>query len=61
MGIRDRLRGLRLSWSYPTAAGGLSSGGPEVLDTLFADAAAYAQAHGPVSYTHLDVYKRQDA
>ena len=36
------LRGLRLSWSYPTSAGGLSSGGPEVLDTLFADAAAYA-------------------
>jgi len=28
------LRGLRLSWSYPTSAGGLSSGGPEVLDTL---------------------------
>ena len=48
------LRGLRLSWSYPTAAGGLSSGGPEVLDTLFADAAAYAQAHG-LNALFLDV------
>ncbi|MFQ7002870.1 MAG: hypothetical protein ACLRRT_03715 [Ruthenibacterium lactatiformans] len=48
------LRGLRLSWSYPTAAGGLSSGGPEVLDTLFADAAAYAQAHG-LNVLFLDV------
>ena len=48
------LRGLRLSWSYPTAAGGLSSGGPEVLDTLFADAAAYAQAHG-LNAQFLDV------
>jgi len=48
------LRGLRLSWSYPTSAGGLSSGGPEVLDTLFADAAAYAQAHG-LNALFLDV------
>ena len=48
------LRGLRLSWSYPTSAGGLSSGGPEVLNTLFADAAAYAQAHG-LNALFLDV------
>ena len=32
----------------------ISSGGPEVLDTLFADAAAYAQAHG-LNALFLDV------
>lgn len=48
------LRGLRLSRSYPTAAGGLSACEPEALDTLFADATAYAEAHG-LNALFLDV------
>lgn len=38
--------GLRISQEYPTTAGVLSASGPQTLDALFADAIAYAKAHG---------------
>ena len=38
--------GLRISQEYPTTAGILSNSGPQTLDALFADAVAYAKAHG---------------
>ena len=40
------LCGLRISQEYPTTAGVLSACGPQTLDTLFADAIAYAKAYG---------------
>ena len=38
--------GLRISQEYPTTAGVLSASGPQTLDALFAEAIAYARAHG---------------
>ena len=38
--------GLRISQEYPATAGALSACGPQTLDALFADAIAYAKAHG---------------
>lgn len=38
--------GLRIAQEYPTTAGILSACGPQTLDALFADAIAYAKAHG---------------
>lgn len=38
--------GLRIGQEYPTTAGGLALSGPKTLNALFADAIAFAKAHG---------------